>query len=157
MSPTATSSRHTRLRAGVKPEYAATMQGEFNAATLTFTTSAVAQSVDFPLRHEIIQGSMLVLKIEETNGSPVATDDVDVQFRPLAYNAEGTLATTQQAFEDIKNAADFDTSSRLHTYDLNQFIAVSGDIEQHFAEGFRINLNPAASCTGTFVLTLIVR
>ncbi len=100
------------------------------------------------------------LVLQETAGTPVAEDDVDIQIQPLARYADGTLGVTQQAAVDIENAVDFDngTGSRMQAYSLNAFFSLSGTAALFLGgDGFRITADPAANATITLVATVIAR
>lgn len=132
--------------------------------TLTFAASATAQVLDvlFSKNADNNDESARIfgdfwLYIEENNASPTNVDDVDVQIQPIGINAAGTVVTTQQGATDIQNAADFNAND-YQGFSLNEFFGVNGTKDLFIGgHGVRITLDPAASCTGTFVITLIVR
>ena len=138
-----------------------TVDTRFDMTALSWTSGEVgaAKTAEIDLRGQVLFGN-LWLHVEETHASPVATNDIDVSYRPLAQNASGSLAVTQNSGVLLESGGDYDTDGpRLHSFDLNKWFEINGNATLYIGgDGGRFTFSPASTdFIGTLNATLVVR
>ena len=144
---------------GVAPVTDCSKASKIGNATLTFTASAVAQSMRVNFKDYLVKGR-LFMTVDQVKAGPTAEDDVDIYIAPKMLDANIAPQPTQLDLTNtgywLEEGADFDTGtgSRYRGYFISKHIELVGDEKFGLSPIFDVVFDPAAEATFTLNIEL---